>query len=103
MAELLFLIILIIALYVSFCGLFENEISHKELALIIVVIISLVIYFFKIKNDRYNQNSLIKNSKVISKYFTDGKSGYRKFFIVYENGVLEVNAQEYYTEYKFKD
>ena len=101
MAELLFWIILIIALYISFCGLFENEFSHKEFALIIVVIISLVVYFFKIKNDRHNQNYLIKNSKVISKYFTDDRSGYRKFFIVYENGVLEVNAQEYYIEYKF--
>ena len=49
------------------------------------------------------KNSLIKNSKVIFKYFTDDRSGYRKFFIVYENGVLEVNAQEYYIEYKFKD
>ena len=55
MAELLFWIILIIALYISFCGLFENEFSHKEFALIIVVIISLAVYFFKIKNDRHNQ------------------------------------------------
>ena len=103
MLELLFWIILIIALYISFCGLFENEISHKEFALIMFVIIYFVIYFFKIKDDRYNQNRLIKNSKVVSKYFTDDKSGYRKFFIVYENGVLEVNAQEYYIEYKHLD
>ena len=63
MAELLFWIILIMALYISFYGLFEDEISHKEFALIIVVIISLVVYFFKIKNDRYNQKFFNKKFK----------------------------------------
>jgi len=97
-----FIIVLISGFFMmtSLCMLVFDKFGKD---IFIIFIVSTMIFFptlyfsnKKMTNDNIRNNTMISNTKYITKYFTDDRYGDRSFYFVYDDGEIEVLSQEYY-------